>query len=66
MEDDLHVLKTRIRADKLAQWVKVLAAQHDNPSSIPRTHTVEQRRVVFSSPHVCHGTHTHTHTQVIF
>lgn len=62
MEYDLHVLKTSIRADKLAQWVKVLAAKHDSPSSIPRTHAVEQRRVVFSFSHVCFGTRAHTQT----
>ena len=43
----------------MAQWVKGLAAKTDDPSSIPRTHMVEEedqlQQVVLCPPHVCCG-----------
>lgn len=36
-----HWIKYKIQANKMSQWVKVLATEPDNLSLIPRTHTVK-------------------------
>ena len=61
------------RAEKMAQWVKALAAKLDDRSSTPGTHMVEGEssltKIVLwpltSAMQYTH-THTHTHTHTIF